>query len=117
MFAMKKDRNAFKAGLFIIVTIVLIVVIIVSVKGAGRFVEPQQRRVARFPMDADIGGLRVGDEVRLGGLRVGTIESIEPTGLDTPDAGLVVTFSLPVRYQFHPGAEVGVQTGLTGATV
>src|SRR5690348_13823688 len=108
--AMKKDRNAFKAGLFIVVTIVLIVVIVVSIKGAGRFVEPQQQRVAGFPLGADIGGLRVGDEVRLGGLKVGTIDSIDPAGLDTKDAGLVVKFSLPVRYRFHPGTEIGVQT-------
>ena len=114
---MKKDRNAFKAGLFILVTIVLIVVIVVSIKGAGRFVEPQQKRIALFPMDADIGGMRVGDEVRLGGLKVGTIESIEPTNLGTKDAGLVVTFSLPDQYKFYSGAEVAVQTGLTGASV
>lgn len=114
---MKKERNAFKAGLFILVTIVLIVVVVVSINGAGRFVEPQQKRVALFPLDADIGGMRVGDEVRLGGLKVGTIESIEPAGLGTKDAGLVVTFSLPERYKFYAGAEVGVQTGLTGASV
>src|SRR4051794_37822401 len=111
---MKHDRNAFKAGLFILVTIGLIVVIIVSIKGAGRFVEAQQKRSVRFTMDADIGGLRVGDEVRLGGLKVGTIDAIEPAGLDTTDAGLVVTFSLPDKYKFHPGAEVGIQTQLTG---
>ena len=51
---MKKDRNAFKAGLFILATIVLIVVIVVSIKGAGRFVEPQQKRVAVFPMGAGL---------------------------------------------------------------
>src|SRR5207253_869731 len=53
----------------------------------------------------------------LGGLKVGTIDAIEPAGLETTDAGLVVTFSLPDKYKFHPGAEVGIQTQLTGASV
>ena len=36
---MTKERNAFKAGLFILITILLIVGIVVSIKGVGRFTE------------------------------------------------------------------------------
>ena len=36
---MKKERNAFFAGLFIIVTIALIFFVTVMIKGVGRFTE------------------------------------------------------------------------------
>src|SRR4051812_42925718 len=114
---MKKDRNAFKAGLFIVVTIVLIVVIVVSIKGAGRFVEPQQTRTAEFKLSDDLGGLREGDEVRIGGYKAGTARAVEPVGFDTGQPRLRVRFELPERYRLKAGAVVGVQTTLTGTSV
>jgi phospholipid/cholesterol/gamma-HCH transport system substrate-binding protein len=114
---MTKERNAFKAGLFILITILLIVGIVVSIKGVGRFTEARQWRTASFRLTDDIGGLRQGDEVRVGGYRVGNIRSIEPVDLDTPNARLLVTFDLPERFKFHADARVGVQTTLTGTSV
>jgi uncharacterized protein YjbJ (UPF0337 family) len=112
-----KERNALKAGLFIVITIVLIVAIVVSIKGGVRFTEPRQTRTAAFRLSDDIGGLRVGDEVRVGGHKVGAIRDITPVGLDTPDPRLMVTFTLPARYPLRADARVGVQTTLTGTSV
>ena len=44
----KKERNAFKAGLFIVVSIALIIAVIVAIKGVGEFFEPDQMRTATF---------------------------------------------------------------------
>ena len=41
---MAKERNALRAGIFIIVSVVLIIGIIVAIKGFGRLIEPNQTR-------------------------------------------------------------------------
>ena len=66
---MARDRNELKAGIFIVVSIVLVIGVIVAIKGVGRFIEPRQVRTAVFTLKDDIGGLRVGDDVRVGGLK------------------------------------------------
>src|SRR5687767_3570193 len=74
---MSKDRNALRAGIFIVVSIGLIVGVILSIKGLRQFVEPTQTRLVSFKLSDDIGGLRIGDEVRIGGYKVGAIEKID----------------------------------------
>ena len=74
---MATDRNAFKAGLFIVISLVLIIAVIVGIKGLGRFIEPQQDRYVEFTLEDDVSGLRIGDDVRIGGLKVGIIRSID----------------------------------------
>jgi ABC-type transporter Mla subunit MlaD len=116
---MNKDRNALKAGTFIVVSAILIAAIIIGIKDFGRFAEKATLRSVRFKLTDDIGGLRVGDEVRLGGYKVGSVKSIEAVGLDgtAQDAGLTVVFSMPQKYVLRDGAVVAVQTMLTGSSV
>src|SRR4051812_42921399 len=137
-------RNNLKAGIFILVSIGLIVTVILSITGLQRFIMPEQDRTVSFRLSDDLGGLRVGDEVRLGGFKVGVVKRIEvrndvkeatpvsqpatapttaptttaaaaPTTPTRPDTTrLLVTFTLPRTYELHEDAMVGVQTGLTG---
>jgi ABC-type transporter Mla subunit MlaD len=121
---MTKQRNSFKAGLFILVSIALIVTVILSIKGIGRIFAPQQERSVSFKLTDDIGGLQVGDEVRLGGFKVGVVKDIEvrsdaagATTTTKPSADstqLIVKFSLPGKYELHENAVVGVQATITG---
>src|SRR3954451_19781071 len=74
---MAKQRNNLKAGIFILVSVALIVTIILSITGLQRFIMPEQERTVSFRLSDDLGGLRVGDEVRLGGFKVGTVRDIE----------------------------------------
>src|SRR2546421_12238559 len=95
----KKERNAFKAGLFIIVSIILIVAVIVGIKGVGELLEPDQMRTATFGLADDVSGLRIGDDVRVGGLKVGIIRSIK---IETPDNSkpephVIIHFNMPER--------------------
>ena len=121
---MSKERNAFKAGLFIVVSVVLAVAVIVSISGTGRLLGPSETRAVRFKLTDDLGGLRVGDDVRVGGYKVGSVRSVELVGADgdpraaaAAEPGLLVTFSMPKKYVLRDGARVGVQTTLTGASV
>ena len=120
MATTNQDRNAFKAGLFICISIVLILGVIVAIKGFGRLVEPQQVRTATFSLADDIGGLRVGDDVRVGGLKVGIVRSlgIEPQteGGAGQQPKILVEFDLPERIQLREGARIGVQNTVTGTS-
>ena len=113
---MTQERNALKAGVFIIATIAIAIGIIISIKGLGRFIEPNQIRTVRFALADDIGGLREGDDVRLGGYKVGTVRNIDAVDLEK-DPHIVIVFALPRKYELREGARVGVQTGITGASV
>lgn len=110
---MKKDRNELKAGIFIVLAFLLALAVIVRIRDA-RLGAVQTRTVA-FKLTDDLGGLRIGDEVRLGGYKIGMVEDIQPAGLETPNPRMLVRVSLPAEYTLHPNAIVGVQSGLTGA--
>src|SRR5256714_552056 len=113
----KKERNAFKAGLFIIVSIILIVAVIVGIKGVGELLEPDQMRTATFGLADDVSGLRIGDDVRVGGLKVGIIRSIKIATTDDskPEPHVITHFNMPQRLVLREGARVGVQSTLTGS--
>lgn len=113
---MKDQRNAVKAGLFILVSIVLIIVLIVAIKGASRIFQPVQIRTAEFTLADDLGGLNVGDDVRIGGFRVGVVRSIdlEQARDDDAQAKIKVVFSIPGKYKLREGANLSIQGTLTG---
>lgn len=118
---MARDRNAFKAGLFIVITVGLVIAIIIAIKGAG-LAEAKQEHVVTFKLTDDLGNLKTGDDVRVGGFKVGTVERIEPAGLEAPTDGtapephMLVTINVPTRYQIRTDAKIRVQTALTGAS-
>jgi ABC-type transporter Mla subunit MlaD len=122
--ANQHDRNAFKAGLFIVISIFLIIALILGIKGIGRFVVPSQDRIVRFALSDDIGGLSPGDDVRIGGAKVGVVRGVDidaggdsagPTGKQQP--GILIEFMMPERYVVRQNAEVNVQSTVTGVSV
>jgi phospholipid/cholesterol/gamma-HCH transport system substrate-binding protein len=120
MATTNQDRNAFKAGLFIVISVVLIIGVIIAIKGFGRLIEAQQVRTATFTLADDIGGLRVGDDVRVGGLKVGIVRSLRIERQTEAGQGqqpkILVTFDLPERIILREGARIGVQNTVTGTS-
>src|SRR4051812_36547493 len=112
---MKNERNAFRAGLFILIAIALTMTVILSIKGGGRFAEGKVIRTVSFKLSDDVGGLRVGDDVRVGGGKGGAGKEIEGVGLEGTSPTIQVSFSLPGRFKLRENAHVGVQATLTGA--
>lgn len=111
---MKNERNALKAGIFIMISLLLIVAVVVGIKGVGRFVEPLQFRTTTFKLSDDIGGLRIGDDVRIGGAKVGAVRGIDiETDKTTPL--VLVRFSMPKRFVLKEGAQPRIQGTLTGS--
>ena len=113
---MQKQRNELKAGIFIVVSVILMVVVIISIKGIGRMLEPSQVTTVTFKLSDDVGGLRRGDDVRIGGFKVGVIRNIELLETPATQPSLVVEFSVPARFKIHEDARVNVQSTLTGTS-
>jgi len=113
---MHKDRNAFIAGLFIVVSIGVAGFIVIGVKGALRVVEPNEDRQVTFKLSDNLDGLGKGDDLRLGGLKVGVVKSIYVQTTGTPDGEprIIVSFSMPSRYKLHSDAMVMAESSLTG---
>lgn len=114
---MNQDRNAFKAGLFIICSALAAGMIILSIRGAGHVISPMVDRKVNFSLADNIGGLRKGDEVRLGGYKVGTIRDIGVIAKDAKEEPhILVTFSMPAEYALHDDSKVVVESSLTGVS-
>jgi ABC-type transporter Mla subunit MlaD len=115
----QQERSQLKAGLFILFSIALIFGVIVAIKGVRVVFTPVDQRQIRFNLSDDVGGLRIGDDVRIGGFKVGVVRQIELQGLS--DAGaqpsLLITFSIPRKYALHEDAHVAIQTTVTGTSV
>ena len=107
-----KGRNELKAGAFIVITFVLAVAVIVWIRDST--MGATQVRMVTFKLSDDLGGLQAGDDVRLGGFKVGIVREIVPEGLEGNDPRILVKFSLPATYRLHADAVVGIQTTLTG---
>jgi ABC-type transporter Mla subunit MlaD len=113
---MKRERNALWAGIFIIVSIALIIGVIIAIKGVSRFAEPLATHRASFRLADDIGGLRVGDEVRVGGLKVGVVRDIQLVSPADQQPHILITFTLPRRIELRDDAAVSVQSTVTGTS-
>lgn len=119
MASAQSDKNAFKAGLFMLISVALIVAVIFGIKGISRFIVPSQHRVVRFKLADDIGGLSSGDEVRIGGAKVGIVQSVDiEDGTDGKSLpSIAISFTMPQRFKLREGVDVSVQSTVTGVSV
>ncbi|MGD0463648.1 MAG: MlaD family protein [Tepidisphaeraceae bacterium] len=108
---MVKQRNALRAGIFMLVSLALIVFVIVAISGAAKFTQAFKTYGVAFSLQDDIGGLRPGDDVRIGGLKVGSVRDIR---IDQERSAVIVFIDIPGKYLLARDAAVQVQHGLTG---
>jgi ABC-type transporter Mla subunit MlaD len=113
---MANDRNAFKAGLFIVISVLLIFVLTFMIKGLGRFTDPTIIRTAKFTLTDNIGGLRIGDDVRVGGLKVGVVKSVDLQTQPSGSPEIRVYFTIPTRIKVHKDAHVEIESTVTGTS-
>lgn len=108
---MPSDKNAFKAGLFILISLALGVTVFVMIRGAGSFFRPMRDVTVAFTLSENLGGLKIGNTVRVGGFDQGRVTKIDFVN----DAGQFrVTFTLPTHYDLRADAVVQIEQGLTG---
>src|SRR5580658_4919979 len=109
---MAKPRNALRAGVFMVVSIALIIFVIIAITGAGRFTESFKTYAIAFDMRDDVGGLRTGDDVRIGGVKAGSVREIS---VDPQRNAVITIIDLPAKFPLAKDAAVRVQRGLTGS--
>jgi phospholipid/cholesterol/gamma-HCH transport system substrate-binding protein len=114
---MQNERNAFKAGLFIIASVVLALGVIIAIKGVGRFLEPMQHPTVRFTLKDNVGGLSPGDEVRIGGAKVGVVRNVEIIENGDGTQSIDIAFTFPQRFELHKDATVAIESTVTGVSV
>lgn len=107
------DRNAVKAGAFIIVTVALVIAVIISISGFDSLTAPRKAYTADFKLADDLGGLKVGDDIRIGGAKVGEVRSIN---IDPNNDLIHVSFNMPGKYVLHQDAILRVQGTVTGSS-
>ena len=110
---MNNKRNELQAGLFILITIVLAVTVILLIHGVNA--GPTKVVHAAWKLTDDIGGLRPGDDVRVGGLKVGQVRDVKVEDADGADPRILIAFTIPANYAVHADAVVQAQSSLTGA--
>jgi ABC-type transporter Mla subunit MlaD len=112
---MNRERNALRTGIFIIVCLAAAIGVIIAIRGTEQLFEPKQHAVISFPLGADVGGLRRGDDLRIGGYKVGVVEGIELADIDAPaKARADVRVTLPEKYILHQDTTALIQTTFTG---
>jgi ABC-type transporter Mla subunit MlaD len=103
-----------------VLSVIMMIFVIIAISGSGRFTQSFKTYPVTFTLSDDIGGLRVGDDVRIGGLKMGNVRDIQirkiPAADDQPEhTGIVVFIDVPSRYPLGADAAVAVQRTLTGS--
>jgi ABC-type transporter Mla subunit MlaD len=116
---MTKQRNALRAGVFMVLSVAMMIFVVIAISGSGRFTQSFKTYAVAFSLSDDIGGLRAGDDVRIGGLKMGSVRDIQirkiPGAGDQPEhAAIVVFIDMPEKYPLGADATVSVQRTLTG---
>lgn len=112
---MPANRNAVTAGIFIVTAALMALGVVVVVSGPDRFTA-KQSYVAVFDINENLQGIRSGDQVRLGGIRVGNVTSVDLDSESTPPL-LKVGISLPKKYVLKQGATVSVEALIGSASL
>ena len=96
---MAKNRSSLRSGILMLLSLGMIVAIIIGIKGLAWIKDPITTHLVAFDLKTNVSGLRVGDEVRIGGAKVGEVRKIM-VNLDT-SAGtpphVLVAFTMPKR--------------------
>jgi ABC-type transporter Mla subunit MlaD len=116
---MTKQRNALRAGVFMVLSVAMIIFVIIAISGSGRFTQSFKTYAVAFSLSDDIGGLRAGDDVRIGGLKMGSVRDIQirqiPAAGDQPQhSSIIIYIDVPQNYPLGADASVMVQRTLTG---
>jgi phospholipid/cholesterol/gamma-HCH transport system substrate-binding protein len=96
-----------------LVSLGLIIFIIIAISGAAKFTQSFNTYPVAFALTDDIGGLRPGDDVRVGGLKVGSVRDIH---VDLDRQAVIVDVELPSKYVLNKDTGIHVQHGLTGSS-
>ncbi len=108
---MNTQRDNVKAGLFVLVGIVLAVAVIIILADFGAFFASEQKIRVYYALNDGLQGLKPGARVNLGGQPVGEVVAIDDYTRPGGDhvEGKIVTLSVPARYRVYWTAHIEVE--------
>lgn len=118
----REQSNAVRAGLFVVVSVLLAVFIIVVLSGVREKLKPATAYTVRFDLAVGAQGLSEGSEVRVGGQKVGQVSSVRFTapgaedGSDAMPTSVDVRIRIPRKLRLHEGALAQLEVPLLGST-
>lgn len=103
------STNNVKAGIFVVVTILIAFSVVVTLSGVRDRIKPRDSYIVRFDIGVGAGGLEPGSSVLVGGRPVGRVAKIELRTESVSDAlppGIDVTILVDKNIRFYgaPGA-------------
>ncbi len=110
----RRDDNSIKAGIFVLIAIavgVTVIFVLGDLKGA-MFGPPMSEYQATFPVKQGVGFLKEGSPVRVGGIELGEVQSVEIISSEDPIRQIDVSFTLPSSVALYSNATATVQSGL-----
>ena len=114
--AHERTRNNVRMGIFVTAAILLGLVVAYLVSGIGdRILRSTESYTVRFPVEAGVGNLGRGSDVKVGGLSMGSVESVMPAIEDGSLRGIDVGFSLDQSIPLRGNARIFVAGPLIGA--
>lgn len=116
---MPKNRSALRSGILMIASLALVIAVIVGIKGLSWLGEHNRTYFVAFDLKTNIGGLRIGDEVRVGGFKVGEVKHIALRKSDDPKQPpyyILIAFTVPERYSIRKDAKIRIDGTLTGTS-
>src|SRR3954470_1279336 len=116
---MPKNRSALRAGILMLGSLALIIAVIIGIKGLSWLSEHTKTYFVAFDLKTNIGGLRVGDEVRVGGFKVGEVKRIllqQDADPKHPPYYILISFSVPRKYSLREDAKIRIDGTLTGTS-
>ncbi|MBV8779916.1 MAG: hypothetical protein JO353_00830, partial [Phycisphaerae bacterium] len=81
---------------------------------------PVQHHIIQFKLTDDIGGLSAGDDVRIGGAKVGVVRGVDIVpgdGKDPATSHIDISISMPEDFVIRQDPQIVVQSTLTGLSV
>lgn len=113
----ERSRNNVKAGLFVLVSLVLALATIISLTDIWQKISrPTKEYTVVFDVMQGVKNLKAGGKVRVGGVDMGSVVAVVPEIVPgKPLERVIVTFELADNVELFDGAKVIVTSALIGA--
>jgi ABC-type transporter Mla subunit MlaD len=112
-----KQRNNVKAGVFVLLSLILGLVVISVLTNLWETITVKTNRFhASFSIRDGVSTLASGSQVRLGGLSIGSVTTVSPSIVnDTPISEIDVYFDINADIQLYSNLSLEVHSGLLGS--
>jgi ABC-type transporter Mla subunit MlaD len=114
----ERNKNNFKAGAFILASLILLIAVIVILAPLRKWFESGSHYQVEFPITSGVNGMNAGSSVLIGGVSVGEIEAVKPNVLkDGQLKTITVSFEVyDTSIKLYRNAKIHVTSPLIGSS-